>query len=489
MSLKSSNKIEENRYELAISVDAETFEKAVAAAFRKNSKKLNVPGFRKGHAPRGIIEKMYGADVFYDEALNDLYPAEMENAQKEAGIEIVDFANIDFDLKSIGKEGAEFTVKVTVKPEAEVKDYKGIKVEKKQVSVSEDEVNAEIERMRERVSTMETVSDRPAENDDIVTFDFDGYVDGKQFEGGKAESYTLKLGSNQFIPGFEEQIVGKNPEEDFDVNVTFPEDYHAEELKGKEAVFKCKIHEIKTRVMPELDDEFVKDVSEFDTLDELKADIEKKQLEQKEKQADNEAENKILDVVIENTDVNVPKAMVDTKVEENIRDFAYTLQMQGISLEQYMQYTNLTLDALRENYADQSEKQVKLRLALEKIASIEGLEPTDDDVEAQYKEYAEMYSMDLDKIKKAIPEDELKKDLRVKKASEFVKENANVTVVADEKPVKKAAAKKPAAKKTTAKKAETDSETKPAAKKTTAKKPAAKKTTSKAKAEEKTDDK
>ena len=451
--LKNANKIDVNRYELNISVDAETFAKALDVAFKKNAKKLNVPGFRKGKAPKGIIQKMYGEDVFYDEALNEVYPDEMENAQTEAGIEVVDFQDIEFDLKSIGKDGVEFTVKVTVKPEAEVKDYKGIKVEKTQVAVTAEEIDADIEQMRMRVSTMETVTDRAAQMDDIVTFDFDGYVDGEQFEGGKAESYSLKLGSNQFIPGFEEQIVGKNVEEDFDVNVTFPEDYHAENLKGKEAVFKCKIHEIKNRVLPELDDEFAKDVSEFDTLDELKADVENKLTEQKEKQAQSEVENKILDVVIENTDVTIPQAMVETKIDDNIRDFAYSMQMQGLSIEQYMQYANLTPETLRENYKEQSEKQVKLRLALEKIAAVEGLEPTDEDVENQCKEYSEMYSMDIEKVKAAIPVEELKKDLRVKKASEFVIENAAVTVVAEAKPAaKKTAAKKTTAKKTTTKK-------------------------------------
>lgn len=450
--LKNANKIDVNRYELNISVDAETFAKALDVAFKKNAKKLNVPGFRKGKAPKGIIQSMYGEDVFYDEALNEVYPDEMENAQREAGIEVVDFQDIEFDLKSIGKDGVEFTVKVTVKPEAEVKDYKGIKVEKTQIAVTAEDIDADIEQMRMRVSTMETVTDRAAQMDDIVTFDFDGYVDGEQFEGGKADSYSLKLGSNQFIPGFEEQIVGKNVEEDFDVNVTFPEDYHAENLKGKEAVFKCKIHEIKNRVLPELDDEFAKDVSEFDSLDELKADVEKKLTEQREKQAQNEVENKILDVLIENTDVTIPQAMIETKIDDNIRDFSYSMQMQGLSIDQYMQYANLTPEALRENYKEQSEKQVKLRLALEKIAAVEGLEPTDEDVENQLKEYAEMYSMDVDKVKAAIPVEELKKDLRVKKASEFVIENADVTVVAQAKPVKKTAAKKTTAKKTTTKK-------------------------------------
>ncbi|MBQ4155686.1 MAG: trigger factor [Clostridia bacterium] len=427
MSLKSSNKVDTNRYELVVAIDAETFEKAVDVAFKKNVKKLQVPGFRKGKAPRGIVEKMYGENVFYEEALNECYPEAIDGAAKEAGVEIVDFQDVEFDLKSIGKEGVEFSVKVTVKPEVTVKNYKGLKAEKASVEVTDEDVNAEIERFRERASTMVPVEDRAAQNDDIVVFDFDGYVDGEAFEGGKAEGYSLKLGSGQFIPGFEDQIVGKAIDEEFDVNVTFPEDYHAEELKGKEAVFKCKLHEIKTRVLPEVDDEFAKDVSEFETLDELKEDIKKKVAERKEADAETGLQNQLIEAMLEGFEAEIPEAMIETKVMENIRDFDYSLQMQGLNMQQYIQYMGLTLDNLKEQYKEQSEKQVKMRLAFEKIAELEALEPTEEEIEAQFKEYAEMYSMDVDKIKASIPQDELVKDLKVKKASDFIKDNAKIT--------------------------------------------------------------
>jgi len=427
MSLKSSNKVDTNRYELVVAIDAETFEKAVEVAFKKNVKKLQVPGFRKGKAPRGIVEKMYGENVFYEEALNECYPEAIDGAAKEAGVEIVDFQDVEFDLKSIGKEGVEFSVKVTVKPEVTVKNYKGLKAEKASVEVTDEDVNAEIERFRERASTMVPVEDRAAQNDDIVVFDFDGYVDGEAFEGGKAEGYSLKLGSGQFIPGFEDQIVGKAIDEEFDVNVTFPEDYHAEELKGKEAVFKCKLHEIKTRVLPEVDDEFAKDVSEFETLDELKEDIKKKVAERKEADAETGLQTQLIEAMLEGFEAEIPDAMIETKIMENIRDFDYSLQMQGLNMQQYIQYMGLTLDNLKEQYKEQSEKQVKMRLAFEKIAELEALEPTEEEIEAQYKEYAEMYSMDVDKIKASIPQDELVKDLKVKKASDFIKDNAKIT--------------------------------------------------------------
>ena len=427
MGLKSSNKVDTNRYELLVEIDAVTFENAVEKVFKKNAKSIEIKGFRKGKAPRHIVEKMYGENVFYEDALNECYPEALDSAAKEAGVEIVDFQDVEFDLKKIGKEGVEFSVKVTVKPEVTVKDYKGLKAEKPSTEVTDEDINADIERLRERASTMVPVEDRAAENDDIVVFDFDGYVDGKQFEGGKAEGYSLKLGSGQFIPGFEDQIVGKKIDEEFDVNVTFPEDYHAEELKGKEAVFKCKLHEIKTRVLPEVDDEFVKDVSEFETLDELKEDLKKKAAERKEKDADLAVETQLIEEMLEGFEAEIPQAMIDQKVMENIRDFDYSLQMQGLNMQQYMQYMGLKIDDLKEQYKEQSEKQVKMRLAFEKIAELESLEPTAEDIENQYNEYAEMYKMDVEKIKASIPEAELVKDLKVKKASEFIKENAKIT--------------------------------------------------------------
>lgn len=427
MSLKSSNKVDTNRYELLVEIDAETFEKAVDKAFRKNAKSIEIKGFRKGKAPRRIIEEMYGENVFYEDALNECYPEAIDAAAKESGVEIVDFQDVEFDLKKIDKEGVEFSVKVTVKPEVTVKDYKGLKAEKPSVEVTDDDINADIERLRERDSAMVPVEDRATQNDDIVVFDFDGYVDGEQFEGGKAEDYSLKLGSGQFIPGFEDQIVGKKIDEEFDVNVTFPEDYHAEELKGKEAVFKCKLHEIKQRVLPEVDDEFVKDVSEFSTVDELKEDLKKKAAERKEKDADLQVETQLIEGMLKGFEAEIPQAMIDQKIMENVRDFDYTLQMQGLNLQQYMQYMGLDLEKLKEQYKEQSEKQVKMRLAFEKIAEIEKLEPTSEDIENQYKEFADMYKMDVEKIKASIPEEELIKDIKVKKASEFIKENAKIT--------------------------------------------------------------
>ena len=483
MSLKSSKKVDTNRYELDITIDAESFGKACEIAYKKNIKKINVPGFRKGKAPRRVVEKMYGEDVFFDDALNDLYPAAIDEAAEAANVVIVDFQDVKFDLKSMDKNGVEFTVEVTVKPEVELGDYKGLKAIRPATEADDKDVDDEIARLRERAASTENVEGRAAQNDDIVVFDFEGFIDDKAFEGGKAESYSLKLGSGQFIPGFEEQIVGHNVDDEFDVNVTFPEDYHAEELKGKAAVFKCKLHEIKERKLPELDDEFVKDVSEFDTLDELKNDIREKATKRNEENAERDVETQIIEELIKGMKAEIPQAMIDTKINENLRDFEYTLSMQGINIQQYMQYTGMTIDQLKEQYKEQSEKQVKMRLALEKVAEVENLAPTAEEIEEQFKEYADNYKMDIEKIKKAIPEKELVEDLKVKKASEFVKDNAEITD-AKAKKTTKSTAKKPAAKKTAAKADDEAAEPKKTtAKKTTkstAKKPAAKKTTAKA---------
>lgn len=485
MSLKSSKKVDTNRYELDITIDAESFGKACEIAYKKNIKKINVPGFRKGKAPRRVVEKMYGEDVFYDDALNDLYPAAIDEAAEAANVVIVDFQDVKFDLKSMDKNGVEFTVEVTVKPEVELGEYKGLKAIRPATEADDKDVDDEIARLRERAATTETVEGRAAQNDDIVVIDFEGFVDDVAFEGGKAESYSLKLGSGQFIPGFEEQIVGHNVDDEFDVNVTFPEDYQAEELKGKAAVFKCKLHEIKERKLPELDDEFVKDVSEFDTLDELKNDIREKATKRKEENAERDVETQIIEELIKGMKAEIPQAMIDTKINENLRDFEYTLSMQGLNIQQYMQYTGATIDQLKEQYKEQSEKQVKMRLALEKVAEVEGLAPTAEEIEEQYKEYADNYKMDVEKIKKAIPEKELVEDLKVKKASEFVKDNADVTDAKAKKATKSTAAKKPTAKKTAEKADAADEAEKPAAKKTTAKKTTAAKSTTKSTAAKK----
>lgn len=428
MNLKSSNKVDTNRYELTITIDENEFEQAVAKAYKMNIKNYNIPGFRKGKAPRGVIEKMYGKGVFYEEAFNEISPKVIEDAANEAELEIVDYNDIEFDVKSIDEKGVEFSVKVTVKPEVEIGEYKGLKAEKPSVEATQEDVDKEIEQMRERASRMVTVDNRAAQNDDIVVFDFEGFVDGESFEGGKAESYSLKLGSGQFIPGFEEQIIGHNTEDEFDVNVTFPEDYQAENLKGKEAVFKCKLHEIKVRELPLVDNEFVKDVSEFDTIEDLQEDLKKNISQRKEKEAETSVESQLIDALISDMKAEIPQAMIEGQINQNLREMEYSLQMQGLNLKQYMSYTGATLDTLKENYKEQSEKQVKIRLALEQVAKLEAIEPTKEEIDTQYEEYAASYKMEVDKVKAVLPEIELVKDLKVKKASELINEEAKITI-------------------------------------------------------------
>ena len=488
MSLKNAKKVDTNRYELDIVIDGENFRKALADVMRRESKKITVPGFRKGKAPISFIEKYYGAEAFFEETLNSLYGAALEEAAAEAGVEIVD-DKMNFDLVSISKEdGANFKVTLTVVPEIEIGEYKGLKEERLKVKVLKAEVDEEIKAMAERNARMVEVTDRAAENGDTTVIDFDGYVNDVAFEGGKGESYTLTLGSGQFIPGFEEQIVGHNAGDEFDVNVTFPTEYHADDLAGKEAVFKVKLHEIKKRELPEIDDEFAKDVSEFDTLADLKADIKKKALERKKKAAEDETETKLLDQVVASIKGEIPEAMYENRVKQNLQDLDYRLQSQGMSLENYIKYTGATIEDISKTYRPQAEKQVKMRLALEKIVKLENIVVKDKDVDKKYEEMAKQYSISAEQVKAAIPAAELKKDLAVEKALELIKSTAVITDVdalsaAEEKPAAKktSTAKKPAAKKT-----EGEAEKKTAAKKTTssAKKTdttAAKKTTTTAK--------
>ena len=470
MTLLGKNKVDTNRYELEISVDADAFEEAVAKAYKKEVEKITVPGFRKGKAPRAIIEKMYGSEVFYEEALNIIYPDAVEAAIKEAELEIVS-NDIAFDLVKMDKTGLDFKVTITVKPEVELKAYKGLKAEKLKAVVTDEEVDAQVRNVAERNARLESVTDRAAADGDTVTIDFEGFVDGNAFEGGKAEGYSLKLGSNSFIPGFEDQIVGHNIDDEFDVNVTFPEDYHAEELKGKPAVFKVKLHEIKVTELPTVDDEFAKDVSEFDTLDEYKADLRAKLLDGKQKSAEDAAEAQLLDALLDGFSAEIPDAMIETRIDESIQDFAYRLQMQGLDLQTYVKYTGGDMNAMRDSFREQAERQVKTRLALEKVVELEGIKPTEDEINAEYEKFAKAYNMEIDKIKASIPENEIGKDICVTKAVDFIKANAVITEV-DALTEKKPAAKKSAAKKTAAK-AE-DGEKKPAAKKSAAKKTAAK---------------
>lgn len=481
--LKEFSKKETNRYELVITVGAEEFKAAVDTAYRQNAKKINIPGFRKGKAPKSIIEKYYGESVFYEDALNILYPSAVEAAIAESKLDYVD-DKIDFDLVSIDKEtGVEFKIVITVKPEVAIKGYKGLKVEKVKAAVTADEINKEVAAVAERNARMITVEDRAAKLDDTVVIDFEGFVDGVAFEGGKGDSYSLGLGSGSFIPGFEDQIVGHNAGEEFDVNVTFPAEYQAKELAGKAAVFKVKLNEIKVKELPAIDDEFAKDVSEFDTLKEYKADLKKKALERKEKQSDADVENSLVEQLIGLVKAEIPAAMIERRAEQSVEDFAYRLQAQGMDIKTYLQYMGGSIEDFKNTFMPQAENQVKIRLALEKIAELEKLAPTEEDINAEYEKFAKDYNMEVEKIKASIPETELVKDLAVRKAMDFVKANAEITVV-DKKTEKAEVEKKPAAKKTTstAKKTTSTAAKKTAEKAETAeKKPAAKKTTSTAK--------
>ncbi len=476
MSLVSKNKIETNKYVLEISVSAEAFEEACAAAYRKNVSKINVHGFRPGKAPRSVIEKMYGKEIFYEDAVNELYPVAYSDAVKEAGIEPVDRA--DVEVVSVGAEGLTFKATVTVKPEVEITEYKGLKADKTVKKVTDEDINAEIDNLRNRNSRIITVEDRATQNGDTAVIDYEGFVDGVAFEGGKGEKQPLVLGSGQFIPGFEEQVEGHNIGDEFDVNVKFPEEYHAPELAAKEAVFKCKLHEIKFRELPEVDDEFIKDVTEFDSLEDYKKDVEAKIAARYENEATLEVEDKLIDTVVANMKAEIPECMFEHAVDDMVNDFSSRLQAQGMSLDIYLQYTGMDMAAFRESFKEQGEKRTKIRLALEKIAELENLTAADEDIEAEYEKVAKSYNIEVAQVKAFVPAEEIAKDIAVQKAIDLVRDSAEITAKA---------AKKPAAKKTAAKKAEDGAEEKkPAAKKaTTAKKPAAKKTTAKKEAEDK----
>ena len=344
MSLVESKNVATNKYELTIKVDADTFKAAIDKVYRKNAKSIQVPGFRKGKAPRAMVEKMYGEAVFFEDAVNDLYPEAVANAVEEAKLEIV--ARPDVEVTEVSKEeGVTIVATCIVKPEVSVKDYKGIEVERAEEVVTDEMIDNKLASMQQRNARMIDVEGRAAKNGDTVVFDFEGFVDDKAFDGGKAEKFSLTLGSGQFIPGFEEQIEGKEIGEEFDVNVTFPEDYHAEELKGKPAVFKCKLHEIKEKELPALDDEFAKDVSEFDTLEELKNDLKAKEVAAAKQAADDAVENKLVDAVIANMEAEIPEQMYENRVDSMVQDFDYRLQSQGMNLETYLKYTGMDMDA------------------------------------------------------------------------------------------------------------------------------------------------
>ena len=425
MKLVKNEKLEKSMVELQFSVDAETFRAAVDKAYKREGKKYNVPGFRKGKAPRAMIEKMYGADIFHYDAINDLFPENYEAAVKEADLEVVGQPEVDVVSMSMD-EGVVLKAVVPVKPEVTVGEYTGLKVTRKVTAVEDADVEAEITRMQERNGRMITREGK-AENGDTADIDFEGFVDGVAFEGGKGEHYSLVLGSNSFIPGFEEQVVGHEAGEEFDVNVTFPEQYHAAELAGKPAVFKIKLHEVKYKELPALDDEFAKDVSEYDTLDELRASIRKEMEERNAKQADVQVENDLVDQVIATLEGEIPEAMYESRMDDMVRDFEYRLSQQGLKLEMYLQYMGQTLETFRASYKEQAEKQVKIRLALEAIAAKEKLEASDEDFNAEVKRIADQYKMEEDKVRELVDEKAVKADLAVNKAIDFIKEKAEIT--------------------------------------------------------------
>ncbi len=415
-----------NMYKLTIEVSAEDFTKAYNASYQKNKGKIQLPGFRKGKAPLQLIEKAYGAGVFYEDAANDLIEAEYPKAAEESGLDIVSRPEIDVEQIEKGKSFI-FTAKVAVKPDVELGKYKGVEVDKLEIEVTDEEVNAEIEKERQKNARTINVTDRSVQKDDTVNLDYLGSVDGVPFDGGAAEGYDLVIGSGQFIPGFEDQLIGAETGADVDVNVTFPEEYHSEELAGKAALFKCHINSIKAKELPEVDDEFVKDVTDFESVAEYKEDLKKKLTEEKEKQAKAAREDAAIEAVIADSKMEIPDAMVETQKRQMAEDFAQRLRMQGLSIEQYFQFTGLTAEKLMEQMQPQALKRIQSRLVLEAVAKAENIEVTDEDIENEYKKMAEQYQMEVDKIKELIGEKEKEQiamDLKVEKAVELIASNA-----------------------------------------------------------------
>ena len=425
MSLKSQETIGANQRKITFTVDRPTFDKAVDKVYRRQVKSITIPGFRKGHAPRAIIEKMYGKEIFFEDAVNDCIPDAWDSVSGEITETMV--SRPEFEVVTIDENGVELAATYFVKPQVEISDYVGIPVTRPAVKVEDAEVEAEIERVRMRNSRMLEITDRPAQTEDLVNIDFEGFVDGEPFEGGKAENHQLKLGSGQFIPGFEDQVAGHSVGEEFDVNVTFPEDYQAENLKGKAAVFKVKLNGIKFNELPVVDDEFARDVSEFDTLDEYKADIRKHLEEDHKKQADGKVDEELIDALIAKLEADIPECMFENETENQVRDYDNRLRMNGLDLKTYFQYTGLDLDALRKQMRPGAEKQVKTRLALERIAEKENLSVTDEEIEAEYGRLAEQFGMEADKVKEAVEREAIEADLKVKAAIELVREKASVT--------------------------------------------------------------
>jgi trigger factor len=423
MALKSSNKVETNVYEIEVTVDAATFTEACKSAFMKQRKSIQIPGFRKGKATQGMVEKVYGEGAFYEEALEIVYPAAVQSAIDEAGLKVVAQPELT-DVPVMSKaEGVEMKLKVTTYPEVKLGEYKGLEGKMLDTEATDEDVAEELKNMQDRNSRLVTIEDRAAEMGDTAEIDFEGFVDGVAFDGGKGENYPLELGSNSFIPGFEEQVAGHKAEEEFDVNVTFPEEYAAE-LAGKDAVFKCKIHEIKAKELPELDDEFAKDVSEFDTIDELKEDLKKQIAERKETNAKSDFENQLLEQVVDNMEAEIPDVMYAQKCDEMMQDYAYRLQMQGIDLNTYLGYLGQTMEQFKAQFMDGAKQQVKVELALTAIIEAEKLEASEEEIDAEVAKLAEQYGMEADQIKAAVPQDQIAKDVNTKKAVDLIVDSA-----------------------------------------------------------------
>ena len=432
MELKNTEKQEHSVVALTIEITKAEFEAAKDKAFKKTGKNITVPGFRKGKAPRKMIEKLYGEGVFFEEAFNIIYPDAMEMAVEKSGIKPVGRA--DVDLGDPAEEGGlTIIAKVPVEPEVELGEYKGIEVEKETVKALQADVKAELNRMAQRNARTETV-ERKAKKNDTVDIDFEGFVDGVPFEGGKAEHHELTLGSGAFIPGFEDQLIGCKAGDEKDVVVTFPEEYHAKELAGKEATFKCKVHKVEETILPEIDDEFAKDVSDIcETLDDLKKEITERLKAERQEAADNAFEEKVLDAVIDGMKADIPAAMIDAQVDTIVQDFGYRLQMQGMGLEQYLKMTGTEMGAFRAMFQSQAERQVKTRLALQKVVELEGITVSDTELEEEYAKMAEQYKMEVEKVKAIVSKEALEGDLKISNALEFIKKNAKVKKAAKKK--------------------------------------------------------
>ena len=427
MEIISQNNTATNTTAIEFSFTAEEFENAISAAYNKRKKSITVPGFRKGKAPRKVIEAQYGESVFYDDAVNSLYNQNIVAVIDKTGLDVVDVENTE--VVEVSKEnGVKFKADIITKPVVEISDYKGLEVKKTTKTVDDAAVDAEIDKIRNRNARSISVEDRAAQIGDTAVIDFEGFLDGVAFEGGKGEKFPLELGSGSFIPGFEEQVAGKNIGEDFDVNVTFPEHYQAENLAGKPAVFKCKLHEIKGKELPNVDDEFVKDVSEFDTLDEYKADIKSKLEKAAADEASTNLDNALVDAVIGKMKAEVPQVMYQRRIDEIVREWS---ARNRISVEDYLKYTGVTMDQFRANFTEVAKRQVDLRLALEKIAELENITVSDEDVEKEYADMAEQYKMDVDKIKASVPADAIKNDLKIEKALDLVRDSAKIEEVTE----------------------------------------------------------